>query len=290
MVSDNYTARTYEEGIDLVVIWKVINGYKAFISICVLVCGAAAAAFAFTATPMYRAEAVISEAQNSSMGGGGAIAGQLGGLASLAGVTLGSGSSLSRDSHAILKSRDLAQQFIERYALVDKLLVNVKAPHSLWKAVSRFRKDSLNVDEDRRTGTITISMYWRDPKEAAIWASDYIGLGNEVIRNRAAADAKRNVAYLSNQLQQTNSIEVQHAISNLIENETKTLMLAQGRAEFAFTTIDPAVPPEVSANPKKSLVIFIGLAVGMFAGLLMALARYKIARYREFARGAQVAG
>ena len=290
MVSENYSGRTYDEGIDLVVIWKVINRYKAVIAISIVVCGAAAAAFAFMAPPMYRAEAMISEAQNSSMGGGGAIAGQLGGLASLAGVTLGSGNSLSRDAHAILKSRSLAQQFIERYALLEPLLARTKPPHSLWKAVSRFRKDTLNVDEDRRTGTITISMYWHDPKEAATWANEYIGLGNEVIRNRAAADAQRNVAYLNNQLQQTNSIEVQHAISNLIENETKTLMLAQGRAEFAFTTIDPAVPPEVSANPRKSLVIFIGLVVGMFAGLLIALARYKIARYRERSREPQAAG
>jgi uncharacterized protein involved in exopolysaccharide biosynthesis len=57
-------------------------------------------------------------------------------------------------------------------------------------------------------------------------------------------------------------------------------MLAKGRAEYAFSTIDPAVPPEVKASPKGSIVILIGLVIGIFAGLLTAIARYKVARYQ----------
>ncbi len=135
------------------------------------------------------------------------IAGQLGGLASLAGVNLDANNGNSRDAHAILKSRHLAEQFLERYNLTGKVLAKSRMPATMWHAVARFRKSILDVDEDRRTGVTTISIYWRDAKEAAQWANDYVALGNEIIRNRAAADAQRNIGYLNQQLQQTGSIE-----------------------------------------------------------------------------------
>lgn len=286
MDSDSYGLRTQDEDVDLLVVWLVLKRYKLFIAICVVACTVAATVYAFTATPMYRAEVTITEVHDPNMEGAGAIAGQLGGLASLAGATLGAASGPSRDAQAILKSRRLAQQFIERYDLTGKIMAKSTAPPTLWRAVARFRKSVLNVDEDRRNGVTTISMYWRDPKEAALWANNFVALGNELIRNRAAADAERNIGYLNDQLKQTSSVEVQHAMYNLIESEMKTLMLAKGRAEYAFSTIDPAVPPEVSASPKIAVVILIGLVVGIFAGILSAIGRYKVARHKDrIARG-----
>ncbi len=286
MDSDSYAVRAQDEGIDLVVIWMVLKRFKVFIAICTVVGAVAATIFTIVATPMYRAETTITEVHDANMGGGGGISGQLGGLASLAGVTLGAGSSQNRDAEAILKSRRLAQQFIERYDLTGKIMAKSTAPPTLWRAVARFRKNVLNVDEDRRNGVTTISMYWRDPKEAALWANNFVALANELIRNRAAADAQRNIGYLNEQLKQTSSVEVQHAMYNLIESETKTLMLAAGRAEYAFSTIDPAVPPELSASPKVAVIILIGIVVGIFAGVLIAIARYKVARYQDrIARG-----
>jgi uncharacterized protein involved in exopolysaccharide biosynthesis len=151
----------------------------------------------------------------------------------------------------------------------------------MWHAVALLRKDVLNVDEDRKNGVTTVSMYWSDPTEAAKWTNDYIALSNEVIRTRAADDARRNIDYLTNQLKQISSVEVQHALYNLVENETKTLMLA-GREDYAFWTIDPAVPPELKASPKRVIIILVGLVAGLFAGLLIAIARYKLALHSAY--------
>lgn len=272
-----------EEGIDLLVIWRVIKRYRIFISLCTAVCALGAAVYCLVATPMFRAEATITEQHESTLGGGnGQIGGQLSGIASLAGFALGAGSGQSRDAQAILKSRRLAEQFIERYNLKDKLLATVSAPHTMWRAVAFFRKKVLNVDEDRKNGVTTISMYWSDPREAAQWANDYVALSNEVVRNHAAADARRNIEFLTGQLKQTPSVEVQHALYNLVESETKNLMLAEGRADYAFWTIDPAVPPELKASPKSVIVIPVGLIGGLFAGLLVAIARYKIELYTTY--------
>jgi hypothetical protein len=59
------------------------------------------------------------------------------------------------------------------------------------------------------------------------------------------------------------------------------LMLA-GRADYAFMTIDPAVPPELKAAPKRTIIVLVGIVAGMFAGLLIAIARYKLALYSAY--------
>jgi uncharacterized protein involved in exopolysaccharide biosynthesis len=274
-----------EEGIDLIVIWRVLKRYKGFIALCAVVCVLGAGIYAVRARPMFRAEATITETHDSNLQGNTPMSGQLDGIASLAGFALGAGGGQGRDAQAVLKSRRLVELFITRYGLKDRLLERANGQRTMWRAVAFFKKNVLDVDEDRKAGVTTISMYWSDPTEAAQWANDYIALSNEVIRNRAADDARRNIDYLTNQLKQTPSVEVQHALYNLVENETKTLMLA-GRADYAFWTIDPAVPPELKAAPKRTIIVLVGLVAGLFAGLLIAIARYKLALYSAyFAQG-----
>jgi uncharacterized protein involved in exopolysaccharide biosynthesis len=86
------------------------------------------------------------------------------------------------------------------------------------------------------------------------------------------ADSSRNVAYLNKQISQTSSVEIQKALYNLIESETKTLMLANARAEYAFRVVDPAVVPEVRNSPKRTLMVLSGIVLGFLAGALLALA------------------
>jgi LPS O-antigen subunit length determinant protein (WzzB/FepE family) len=67
---------------------------------------------------------------------------------------------------------------------------------------------------------------------------------------------------------------------NLIENETKTLMLANARSEYAFTLVDPAVTPEVRIRPRRTLMVLIGLLVGGLLGMVIAFAHGSFARYK----------
>jgi uncharacterized protein involved in exopolysaccharide biosynthesis len=169
------------------------------------------------------------------------------------------------------------------------LLADSRGPRTLWYAVSAFKKKVLDVDEDRKNSVTTVSIYWSDPKEAALWANNYVALSNEVIRNRAAADSRRNIEYLTEQIKQTSSVEVQHAMYSLIESETKNLMLAEKRDDYAFSVIDPAEPPELKASPKRTIIVLSGLVGGLFAGVLIALARHKLAQHSLRGAGGKLA-
>jgi len=242
-----------------------------------LVCGGFAAFLALKAVPVYRAQIVITEARDTGMGAGGAMMGQLGGLANIAGLNLNSGGQ-DAERAAVLESRGLVEAFVKRYDLAPLINGNANLANPLWFAVERFRKNVLNMHEEKLKDTTTITVDWTDPVVAAHWANDFVALANELLRNRAIDESTRNIEYLNKQLPQTNVVEIQHAIYALIEAETKSLMLAHGRLEYAFTVVDPAIPPQIRFSPRRTLMVLTGLFIGGFLGSIIAWARSAIRR------------
>lgn len=198
------------------------------------------------------------------------LAGQVGGLASLAGLNLNENSQ-DQERLGVLNSRGLVEEFIRRNGVVSMLSGVGKPPLTLWQAVENFRKASLIITEDKVKGLIMVEIDWTDPATAARWANAFVALANDVIRAKAIDEATRNIDYLNQQIARTNVVELQQVMYNLIEQETKTLMLAKGRAEYAFTIVDPAVAAEKRISPKRTLMVLTGLVIGLFLGGLIAV-------------------
>jgi uncharacterized protein involved in exopolysaccharide biosynthesis len=239
--------------------------------------GGVAAFLALRAVPMYRAQIVITQVRESGMGAGGSLMGQLGGFASMAGLNLNS-TGHEAERTAVLESRGLIEAFVKRYDLAPLINGTSNLQEPLWYATERFRRTVLNVHEEKLKDTTTITVDWSDAVVAARWANDFVALANELLRTRAIAESTRNIEYLNKQLPQTNVVEIQHAIYALIEAETKSLMLAHGRLEYAFTIVDPAVPPLLRFSPHRALMVISGLFIGGFMGSLIAWARKAIRR------------
>ena len=258
--------------INLLALWRMVWRWKFLIAGIAALFLAAAIVIALTATPYYRAEVVVVEVRDSGAQGGlGAIAGQLSGLASLAGVNIGAGASNAREHLAVLRSHLLVERFIVANKVLPELAKGSKEPVSLWKAVRSFKEHIVEVQDDTRRGITTVSVEWTNPKLAAAWANNFVALANESIRAKVVSDSQRNIEYLEKRLAQTNSVEVQQLMYSLIESETKTLMLANGRAEYAFAVVDPARVPEKRERPRRTLIAAVGLALGVAFGILVAV-------------------
>ena len=270
--------------IDFVALFGVIWDQKYLVLSISLIGGVIATILALTAVPMYRAQVVVTEVRDKGLGAAGALMGQLGGLASIAGLNLNSNGA-DAERQAVLESRGLVEAFVKRYNLAPIINGNSKGPNSDWFAVERFRNTVLGLHNDKIKGTTTITVAWRDPVVAARWANDFVGLANETLRARAIQDSSRNIEYLNKQLAQTNVVEIRQAMYALIEAETKSLMLAHGRAQYAFTIVDPAVPPAVRFSPRRTLMVITGLFIGGFGGSIFALARKFLRRRPPIATG-----
>jgi uncharacterized protein involved in exopolysaccharide biosynthesis len=259
----------HDDEIDLIALCRVVWGYKYLLLLTSGLCGLVAGYLALTATPIYRAEVVVTAVHDGGMSAAGSLANQLGGLASLAGVNLAAGGGADREAQAVLMSRHLAEEFIKSQGLLSEFSPNSKKPPTLWSAVKRFREGVLTIREEKLTGLTTVAIDWTDPVTAARWANGIVALANELIRARALDDSRRNIAYLNGQIAHTNVVEVQTVMYSLIEAETKTLMLANARDEYAFTVVDPAVPPEIRISPRRTLMVMLGTVVGLFIGLIV---------------------
>ena len=255
-------------------VWERIG----VILLCTVLASAAAVAYALLATPIYRAEAVLSIRQDEQTGGLLGLAGQLGGLADLAGVAI-PGAKDKSVAVATLKSRAVIEQFIADRKLVDVLIEpgerggltgDDKAP-TVWDAHRKFVKRVFTVVEDKKTGLITVAVEWKDPQQATDWVTDIVARTNDRLRSIAIDESEKNLAYLESQAKSTNVIEIRQALFRLAENEIKKLMLAKGAGEYVFKTVDPARLPEKRIRPKRTLIALGGFALGLTIGLFLAL-------------------
>jgi uncharacterized protein involved in exopolysaccharide biosynthesis len=258
--------------IDLVAVALRLWARRWWLLLAIAIGTTAAAVYAFTTVPTWRAEVVTTQVHEQAMdGAAGALANQLGGLASLTGLGIGADRT-EQDYEAVLESRHLLEEFITRNDLLTRLWPDPRERPTLWRAVQRFSKGVVSIRQDPRRGITTLSVEWTDPATAAHWANGLVALANELIRTRVLADTRRNIIYLNAQAERTTDVDLRHAIFNLIENETKTEMLANGRPDFAFRVVDPAVTPEIRAAPHRTLLLITGFLLGAVLGALLILA------------------
>ncbi len=236
-----------------------------------LLCGAAAAYLAFTAPRTYTAEVVTVPANTNTEEAGGALARRLGEIVNVGGINLGNNDT-QRYANAVLESRRLVEEYIRRNDLIPQL--SAGGPRlDMWRAERLFQRGLLVIRRDTRKEETTISIEWRDPAIAAKWANGFVALANELVRTRALEESKRNIAYLEAQVEHTNDVDLRRVLYSLIQNETKNLMLANERAEYAFRIVDSAVPPEIPSGPHRKLMLAAGLLTGLFLGGLVAYVR-----------------
>lgn len=241
-----------------------------------------ATATAFLLTPIYRAEVLLAPVSEERAGTLSSLAGQFGDLAGFAGINLGASKDKSAEYIAALKSRSLSVAFIEKENLKPILFPRKwnaeskkwKDPNDIptdWEAFEIFEKDIRSVSVDKRTGLVTLAIEWNDPVLAAKWANSLVQQVNTRLRSEAIVEAEKSTAYLEKQLASTSSVEIQQAIYRLVEAQAKRKMIASTRDEYAFNVVDSAVPPEKIHRPRRTLIVFIGMIVGLITAVSTAL-------------------
>jgi uncharacterized protein involved in exopolysaccharide biosynthesis len=167
-VSPSHRVSIDDEGaLDLATIWSVLWGYKYLIMLVAGACGIVAGFFALASTPIYRAEAVVTAVRASDVGGAATLLSEFGGLASLAGVDVGAGG-VGQERRAVLRSRRLVEEFVQRNNLLSVLLPNTSEPPTLWLAVERFRQRVLRIREDNVMGATTLAIEWTDRRSRRV--------------------------------------------------------------------------------------------------------------------------
>lgn len=210
----------------------------------------------------------------------------IGGLASIAGLNVGGTTGWKAEALATLKSRLLTNKFITQHNLMPVLFSKdwnsrtkkwrfrdpSKDP-TLWNADQLFRRHIRSVEDNSRTGVVTMTIKWRNAQLAAQWANGLVHLTNEYLRQKTISETTRDLNYLRHAINTTTLMGVKNAIYTLMEQELKNQMIATSRKQFAFRIIDPAIPPRLKSSPKPLLWTIAGGLAGILIGILIAIVR-----------------
>jgi uncharacterized protein involved in exopolysaccharide biosynthesis len=274
--------------VDLRVIVQMMWARRLWVSASVAICLAIFLFLAYYMTPIYRATIMLAPAtaERNSIGNALSTAlGQLGGLASLAGINVGASDSETEQALAVLRSRQFTEDYIRDKQLLPELFpgkwdaangrwkVDAAGAPTLGKAYEVFNKQIRTIVLDKKTGLVAMHIDWRDRNEAAVWANELIDRLNAEMRSRAIAKADAAVGYLEKESVDTTVVTTRDAISRLIEAEIRQRMLANVTREYAFGIVDRALPPDPDdpIRPRKVVLAISGIVLGLAIGLMRVL-------------------
>ena len=294
---------SHEDEIDLREHIKVLWKGKLWIIGTTFIAAVISVAIALSLPNIYRAEALLQA--DEGLGALSSLANQYGNLASLAGVPLPDVTASDKKAIGIatLQSRQFLTNFMGRHNIIPELMAisayNVNTgelsydptifdPETrIWtrdvepplqkKPSSQeaflYMTEILGVTEDNQTGFVTVSIEHLSPLIAYEWVTWLVDDLNREMLLEATVEAQQLIDYLTNQLENTQVVALEQVFYALIEEQTKTLMLANSRAEYLFKTIDPAITPEIKSGPSRTLIFTLGTLLGGMLGVLWVLIR-----------------
>lgn len=258
---------------------------KLRIILCVAVFGGAFATYAVLSERVYVAHAVVAPADDASESVRSLLSGQLGALASFAGLGSGALTGKRAEYVALLTSNSLLYRFVEERNLLPVLFKDIwNEAEQQWEprwlaqeprigdGVQRLLGRVLTVDVTKE-GLITLSVEWSDPQLAAEWANALIAEVNRFVRARTITDAKRGMEFLNRELKLDPAIQVQAGLYRLQEANLSKIMLANVQEDYALRVVDAAVVPLRPIKPRWLLLTLLGVLLGGAFGGAWALWR-----------------
>ena len=272
--------------LSLIELWKVLVEYKLLIIVFTALTTLGAIYYASTLPTIYKAEVLMIPA---SGGGGGGLSNRLGGLADMAGVSLG-GSSASvgakgEQALARLKTRNFLTKHIKERNLKPILFADRWSQQGkLWidgepsnREVSELLLGMITTSMDPRdkAGLVTtLSLEWENPhnpNKIADIANDLVSSMNHHAKRRAILEARDSISFLEKELEQTSILNSQTILYSLIEQQMQKIMLANIRDEFIFKVIDSAIVPKHAETKPVLMIVFVGIMLGVFLSFLFSI-------------------
>jgi len=291
--------------VSLIQIWNELFKYKISIIVSSVALFAIAVVITLQMPNKYKAKATV-VAVSMEKGGLASLAKNFGGLAGIAGINLeqANGNDKSQIAMEVIKSPHFINKFVNKHQLTVPLMASIGSkpityelildeelynsqlntwvrevkkpktaeptPEEIYEKFIEF----LQVEQDAKTGFIRISFEFYSPNLAKEWVELLIKDVNEVIKLDDKEEAQRSILFLNSALNDTSNASIKSTFYQLLEEQTKTLMLVEAKDEYVFKTISPALLPEKKSTPRRAVLCIASAFLGGFLSSLVVLVRY----------------
>ena len=117
------------------------------------------------------------------------------------------------------------------------------------------------------------SIEHKSPDVAKDWLELMLNRVSEDIRSRDIQEAQDSIRFLEEQREKTDLVSLDEVFAQLIEEQTKTIMLANVSKDYVFDVIDPP-SFKVKTRPSRALICVLGALLGGILGTVIVFARH----------------
>jgi len=128
--------------------------------------------------------------------------------------------------------------------------------------------DILNIDYDKKTGFVVISITHQSPYIAKNWLDLIISEINRTMRSDEREKTKKSLEFLEKESQKVQFSEINDAVATLQQKEMKSLMLIEVNEEYVFRVVSSPLVPEKKSGPNKIIYLIL---VFIFSTVLIIL-------------------
>lgn len=262
--------------------------------------------FSLSLPNIYHSKAILTPADHNESSNN--MMSQYSGLAGLAGISLPSSAKENKTEEAleIIKSFDFfSKHFLPLIKLEDLMAVdkwnqnnnsitydnddfddvnnkwvrNVRFPYSVKPSDQEAYEKYLTImtiEQEKKSSFIELTFRHQSPYLAQEWTSIVITQINKIMRDKDKAKASKSIEFLNSQSLKVSYDEVRQALSMLLQDQIKSLMLIEANDDYVFEIIDFPIVPEKKSEPARSQIVLLITLIGLFLSTLFVLFRHFI--------------
>jgi|TARA_B110000259_G_scaffold52883_1_gene62235 LPS O-antigen subunit length determinant protein (WzzB/FepE family) len=288
-----------EDEIDIKKLLQILWHGKIFIVALTSVFFITAVIYSLILPNVYQSNGLLSPVDESSSS---QAFGDIGGLASLAGIDISSGSggnvakslqkartfsffrdnilpniflpdlvamnSWDEENNTIIYNEEIFNQKTQTWS---RLLSNQKS-HELFLNITNLKQDN--------TGFITVSVKHRSPYIAQAWTELIVEQLNDFYRTKDKLEAQLAIDFLNTQMLQTRHTEIKQVIAQLIQKRMQQLTLIEANKFYVFSYLDSPIVMEGKIEPNRKSISILGAVLGGLLGILIILIQHYLG-YRK---------
>lgn len=286
-----------DEAIDFRELFKVLWDGKFLVIAVTSIFSIAAVIYSLSLPNIYQSKAYLSPV-GEQVGTGQGMQG-VGGLASLAGISLSPQAGGSKSIKALEKLNSLSffsENILPNIFLPDLMaieswdessnsiiydrkifdketkawLVEIPSAQQSYRAFN----ENLRIFKDELTGFVTIAVKHQSPYIAKEWTELIVNELNDFFRAKDKVEAKAAMNFLNAQIAQTSFTEIKQVIAKLLQEKTQQLTLIEVNDFYVFEYIDPPAVMEKKIEPTRSFICIVGAFLGAVLGVFIILIRF----------------
>lgn len=267
-----------EDEIDLIELFALIWRRKIIIFAVVFVVSVLSVIITLQMDNIYESKAVLkpSEGETSKLS---SLMGNLGGLASLAGISVGGGDNIYSAMENLINNKEFIAQIVKKYQLEKNLFgekyqdvissEDFKPNYKFY--VFKVVKDIVSLSQDKKSNYISLSVQNADPEFAKKFVEILLSELSEKIKKTELENIDEKITNFKSEMENSADITLKTKLAEVISSLIQSKVISKAQKYYGFTIISEPYVPDLKdkIKPKRSLICIVAFVTSFMLAVFL---------------------